>query len=390
MRVIVCQRGARHRYAVPRILEEGGILEALYTDSCEKSILGRLTNFLPFKWGALGRLAGRKVTGISEKRFKASDRIAFQTLMGRQLDFSEDCIRWGLRDADWVYSMFGSELGFLRHAKSSGLKIAVDVIINPLCYRIVANEVSRVGPWGRGSHSTGEQQNIMEGYMREVFSLSDSLLCPCKSVVDGLCEFMPSVAGRAVVLPYGSSLSLVESPSSPVPGRVLFVGTDPVRKGMHYFAEAAALVRQELPNSEFVVAGMSSDDVIGMPFAEELTFLGRLPMNLIHEEFARAQVFCLPSLAEGQAGVVLEALAAGCPVVATREAGVDLCHGYNGMLVSSRDANGLGNCLRQVIQDVELRERLVKNGRNLASEVYSEQAWKWRLLEFFRSAAERS
>jgi len=52
-----------------------------------------------------------------------------------------------------------------------------------------------------------------------------------------------------------------------------------------------------------------------------LSFLGRVPRDRIHEEFQTADLFVLPTLAEGSAEVTYEALAAGLPVITTKSAG---------------------------------------------------------------------
>ena len=63
--VILCQHGARHRYALARILEQQHRLKALYTDSSDHSMLGRVATFLDplLPVPPLNRLAARRITG---------------------------------------------------------------------------------------------------------------------------------------------------------------------------------------------------------------------------------------------------------------------------------------------------------------------------------------
>jgi glycosyltransferase involved in cell wall biosynthesis len=71
-------------------------------------------------------------------------------------------------------------------------------------------------------------------------------------------------------------------------------------------------------------------------------------------------VFCLPSRYEGMPYVLLEALAAGLPIVATRVGGVQTCveNGGNGLLAEERNARELADALLRLANDVSLRERM--------------------------------
>ncbi len=76
--------------------------------------------------------------------------------------------------------------------------------------------------------------------------------------------------------------------------------------------------------------------------------------------FEEADVFVFPSLSEGVPKVLLEAMARGLPVVASRVGGVPdvVCDGESGLLVRPGDAGALGEAIRRVIRDAGLRRRL--------------------------------
>lgn len=84
-------------------------------------------------------------------------------------------------------------------------------------------------------------------------------------------------------------------------------------------------------------------------------------------EFARADVFVYPSTYrfEGQPLVLLEALAAGLPIVTTRHAGIPdtVRDGRDGILVPPGDVDALVDALRRVVQDAALRSRLRQAAR---------------------------
>jgi glycosyltransferase involved in cell wall biosynthesis len=73
-------------------------------------------------------------------------------------------------------------------------------------------------------------------------------------------------------------------------------------------------------------------------------------------------VFCLSSRYEGMTYVLLEALAAGLPIVATNVGGVSLCvaDGANGLVVEPGDTHALADALLRVAQDRETQARYAR------------------------------
>ncbi|HXG61673.1 MAG TPA: glycosyltransferase family 4 protein [Planctomycetota bacterium] len=88
---------------------------------------------------------------------------------------------------------------------------------------------------------------------------------------------------------------------------------------------------------------------------------------------ARSHVVCLPSYREGLAMTILEAMAAGKPVVTTDVPGCRdaVTHGREGLLVPPRDPAALAEALRTLIRDPGLRERMGAAGRARAVREFS-------------------
>jgi len=195
--------------------------------------------------------------------------------------------------------------------------------------------------------------------------------------VDGLRSF-PNTAGKAyAVVPYGSGVSFRGRRSNPVPKRILFAGTADLRKGIHYLGMAAKLLAGK--GYEFRVAGNVSEAVMNHPLMSGLTFLGRVPRAEMTNEFLSADVFVLPTLAEGCASVVHEAVMAGCPVVTTAAAGTMVHDGLGGLLVPERDPEALADTISKVVGDRGMRAQLAESCAELAVEL-SEERWGGRLV----------
>jgi glycosyltransferase involved in cell wall biosynthesis len=131
---------------------------------------------------------------------------------------------------------------------------------------------------------------------------------------------------------------------------------------------------------EFRVAGIENPNVINMHIFKQLKFLGKLNLDQMRNEFLLADCFALPSLAEGMAGVAIEASAAGCPVVATKSSGMDgIIDGTSGFIIQENDSIGLSAKIEQLYLDRELRQR-VSSGAKVLAKDYTETAWSNRLL----------
>ena len=90
--------------------------------------------------------------------------------------------------------------------------------------------------------------------------------------------------------------------------------------------------------------------------------MGGSSYSEIPEYMAAADLFVLPSLSEGLPIAMLEALATGVPVVASRVGGIPevLIHEFNGLLVEPRDPDDLAEAITKTLSDGNLRKRLIE------------------------------
>jgi len=137
------------------------------------------------------------------------------------------------------------------------------------------------------------------------------------------------------------------------------------QKGLTYLLEAVAGV----PEAQLVIAGDGPErasleaQAAGLGLADRVVFLGF--RRDIPDLLAGCDLFFLPSLYEGLPIAVLEAMAAGKPVIATAIGGTDevITSGVNGLLVPPADPGALATAIRTLLHDQALGERLASAGQ---------------------------
>jgi len=140
------------------------------------------------------------------------------------------------------------------------------------------------------------------------------------------------------------------------------------QKGITYLLQAMPEIIKAVPDVTLVIAGDGTlknklrHEAETLGIKEHILFLGsRLDVPQLLKLF---DIYVLPSLWEGLPMVLLEAMAARCPIVATDVGGVSnmITDGKNGILVEPENPRRLANEIVTLLTNSELRQRLVENG----------------------------
>ncbi len=170
-------------------------------------------------------------------------------------------------------------------------------------------------------------------------------------------------AEKVHVIPYGVRLDRFK-PQGPPPGdsfEMLYAGQISLRKGIPYLLEAFARVRH--PKKRLTVVGSVQDEIrqlLAKLPTDHVTFTGSIPQTDLASRMSRSHVLALPSVEEWLSLVQGQAMACGCPVVATVATGAgDLfADGVEGFIVADRDTDALVNRLQALADDPALRARM--------------------------------
>ena len=159
--------------------------------------------------------------------------------------------------------------------------------------------------------------------------------------------------------------------STGLPLRVLNVGRLAAQKGqVELLRGIAELVRRGVPVSAVIVGDgplrpTIEREIRRLDLGQVVTLAGAVSPTDVHQYYAAADVFCLPSYAEGLPNVLMEAMAMEIAVVSTRVMGIpELVEpGISGVLVAPARADLLADALQALAEDPELRRRLARAGR---------------------------
>jgi glycosyltransferase involved in cell wall biosynthesis len=184
---------------------------------------------------------------------------------------------------------------------------------------------------------------------------------------------------------------------------VVGLGRFVFKKGFEYLLDAWPLVVRDWPNARLVLGGdghlFSSfeDRIRSLGVADTVRLPGRIPSDAVPRYLAAADVFVAPSIydqsgnVDGMPVVVLEAMAAGKPIVATRVGGLAevVQHGVNGLLVDERSPRAIADAIAMLLADPELRASYGARARDRVVEQFTWTTIARRFAELYREAGKR-
>ncbi|MFL5732113.1 MAG: glycosyltransferase family 4 protein [Chloroflexia bacterium] len=223
--------------------------------------------------------------------------------------------------------------------------------------------------------------------------------------------------GDYEIIPNGVDARRFDRPMEPVPSMagvrptILFVGRfEEQRKGLRWLLQALPLVELYFPDLRLVVAGGGDPDEVAdwLPLrdytqpgrtifrsagsAMEVEFAGFVSDDELPRYYQSCDIFCAPSVGGESFGVVLlEAMAAGAPIVASRIQGYSgvMTHGREGFLTEPKNPAAIATGLVRLLSDTELRHQMGQAGKRTAMQ-YDWPSVAGRVLAFYERVLART
>jgi colanic acid/amylovoran biosynthesis glycosyltransferase len=212
------------------------------------------------------------------------------------------------------------------------------------------------------------------------------------------------VMQRHVELVYhGLEVGAIESNSSTMHKGtrplILSVGRLREKKGLPYLIKACRLLKDHGYHFICNIIGHGSMQkeleqlIVDLKLQDSIALLGALPNTEVMARYAQATLFVQASIIaenadrDGIPNVILESMASGVPVVATRVSGIPevVDDGVTGLLVNPGDERPLAEAIARLLSDSKLCDRLARKGRQLVEQKFDIRTNTDRLIELFEA-----
>lgn len=159
---------------------------------------------------------------------------------------------------------------------------------------------------------------------------------------------------------------------------IVFMGHIGQKKGVDDLLEAFAKTQTAYPGSKLIIAGSGNIEQARelarkLKISAEVTFPGWIRGRVKQNLLAGAGIYALPSYHEGLPMSLLEAMAAGLPVIATPVGGIPkaITDDVHGFLINPGDVQALASRLGQLLSDSALRTQMGVAAREKAKDIYA-------------------
>jgi glycosyltransferase involved in cell wall biosynthesis len=286
-----------------------------------------------------------------------------------------------LRNRRWrprvVYAFLGAAGQTFKACRELGIRTVLDVPIILSARQTVNDERRRLGLHAGIPTITDDRLRLeLEG--------ADQILVPSTAVEESVRA--AAFRGQLSLVPFGADVDCFRPGTSSHDGfRAVYAGRLEARKGLHHLLRAW---HDAKVSGELVLAGSVGEPDFAKRIRQQYGTRVREAGNLTQRElaglFATADVFVMPSLAEGSAFVTYEALAAGLPSLVTHETGSVVRDGLEGFVVPAGNVVALAERLRELHDNPALRRRMAA-AAYARSRDFSWTAYHRRLVEAIES-----
>jgi glycosyltransferase involved in cell wall biosynthesis len=355
MQITLSTIGKFHTFDLARQLDQRGMLQCVFTgyprfklkeeglaEAKIKSFALLHAPYMAFKfWNHVGNAAKRE--------WEYWDRVLFDRYVARRIG-----------ECDLFSGLSGSALATGRTVKANGGKYVCDRGSTHILEqdRILAEEYRR---WGQPYWPIDPR--IIERESEE-YALADAITVPSQFTRRTFIEHgVP--AEKMHVIPYGVDLGRFHPVAAPDRNTfdILFVGALSLRKGIPDLL--AAYARVSHPRKSLTLVGTYDPAFVAWLMHTKLLtpdvrLRGHVPQAELKDVMSRSHVLVLPSLEEGLAMVQAQALACGCPVIATENTGAEdlFTNDVEGFIVPARASDVIAERLQQMIDNPGKRDKM--------------------------------
>lgn len=404
--MLVANPGRHHSYELAFGLNQAGLLEQYVTGFYYKAdtLWGRVLNVgsLLVPSNARSRLINRSKEGLPSNRVTTSPLAELLYVSSARVPwlrgYAKNMMEWRNERFDTfvadlvaclepaaVACYDGCALRTFQCAEHFGTLRWLDQAIGDIRSGLkLLHEEAELSPEFADGEDIVVPQHIVDRCAQETL-LADMVLAGSDYVKTTLMAHSVP-AQRIRVIPYGVDIKRFTPVRSRAFDRerlrLLFVGQIGLRKGVRYLLEAVRRLRS--CDIQLTLLGSIAGNGRGLaPYRDYFRYVPHAPHSEVQRLFQDADVFVFPSLHEGSALSIYEALACGLPVITTPNSGSVVRDGIDGFIVPVRDIDALEEKILLLLHDRDLRAEMATNARRRAEE-FTWDAYHQRVGDLFR------
>lgn len=276
-----------------------------------------------------------------------------------------------LEGLDAIYAYEDGAATTFRAAKQQGIFCLYElpILFYSMSRQIQAEEADRFPALASALQAAREPAGKIERKQQEV-QLADHIFVPSSITKQSLLDF--GIAPEKIsVIPYGAPIEYFRpQPKTDELFRTLYVGRLEPRKGIHYLLQAWQAL--QLPAAELLLVG-SNEFPPGWleQYSDIFRYIPSVPHAALNEYYSSADVLIFPSLVEGLALVMLEAMACGIPIITTTHTGGSdiIADGVEGFIVPIRNVEALKEKIEWCYRHPQELSEMGRNARRKAEQL---------------------
>ena len=280
--------------------------------------------------------------------------------------------------------------------------------------KVIASIVSRNIGWYKEIRKLEPYPSIRYSSLRWTNIILESISCRqadgimvnSEEIAQDLIKYCKIPPSRIRVIPNSIDTDLFQPKSvkkeqlglNPEENILLFVGNVFRLKGIYDLFDALPKLLAKEPDTHLIIIGSIHGDeqqylsnyIKERKIQDNISILEHMPQDELIKYYSVADVFVFPSLSEGSPRAVQEAIACGCPVVATNIAGINLLDRNQEYIsfVNIKSPNEISEQILKLIGDSNLRKVTSKKGINHIKQEFSDQRIAAQIIEFYKEISQ--
>ncbi|MEZ4731747.1 MAG: glycosyltransferase [Caldilineaceae bacterium] len=257
--------------------------------------------------------------------------------------------------------------------------------------------------WGMQNRRPGFKKLSLRYIERPILERAAAIQYTCEQERIEAAE--TGVVGRPIILPIGVDITTYQKlpssehlygiyPQLKSKTVILFLSRFHPKKGLDLLLKAFAQVQHQIPETMLLIAGDGdlnyreklTRQAIELKINEQVVWAGFLEGQKKLEAMAIADIFVLPSYSENFGIAVVEAMAAGLPVVISDQVGIhhEISRAHAGRIISC-NVDSLALAIKELLNCYEIRHQMGNQARQLAKEFFSTETISDRLIDMYKS-----